>query len=681
MALIRALNSAISGLNSYQRAIDVVGNNLANVDTIAYKSQRITFKDLLSQTFSFGVAPQGNLGGIDPHQLGLGVKVGDMARNFSQGVIKSTGIKTDMAIEGDGFFITKDNDGTLLFTRDGSFSLNPQNLLHDPTTGRIVQGLMADFDTFEIVQGGPLTNIQIPVGKLSIAKATSFAKLVGNFNGSGEIADSGSLIESSVFLDSANNPATLTTSLVGLKRQGPAGPVDLNLAMGDIIELVAVKGGRTITGKFQISTQPPTPGIDATGTTLQDLLSFIRMTLGINNSNEGMYSAPVVNGAVQAGETLNATSYVADISIDFAALGVEPGDFIRFESGQGAGQIARILSISSAGGGTNNVLNFDPSFTLSDTIPLPTVSDRWVIQERARVSLGVGANPISNPDLEDANSQAGKIRIAGNIGTVNEISNISLAKSGGDNLTIFTTLKNARGESTALNATVYDSLGTPHIVTLSFALMSKSSLDQNRGNKLVMFAESNDSSNKDRVVGSAFIQFDTQGKFLSSNPLNSVVIDLSNTGAITPLTIRLDFSDISLLSNRISEIALSEQDGFAKGVLNDFTVGSDGVVTGLFSNGITKPLAQIQLARFDNNNGLLAVGNNYFRVGPNSGEPIIGTPGTFARGSIRGGALEEANIDLAKEFTNLIVSQRAFQANAKTITVANQILQDVIQMV
>lgn len=680
MALIRSLNSAISGLKSYQFAIDVTGNNLANVDTVAFKSQRVTFKDLFNQTISFGIAPQGNLGGIDPQQLGLGVQVGDTSRNFNQGALKTTGIKTDLAIEGDGFFIVKDNDGSLLFTRDGSFSLNPQNLLHDPVTGRIVQGLMADFTNFEIIQGGPLSNISIPIGKLSVAKATSTIELAGNFNGSGDIADSGTLIESGIFYDAASNPATLTTLLEDLQRQGPSGIIDLGLSVGDVIELKATKGNRTINAKFQISSAPPTPGIDATGTTLGDLIEFLRMALGINNNNQGMYSAPITNGAMQAGETINATSYTADPTINFVALGVEPGDFIRFESGAGAGQVARIASITSAGGGTNNVLNFDPNFTLDPTIPLPATNDRWVIQERARVALGATL-PFSDPDREDANSAAGKIRITGNVGSVNEISNITLSKSGGDSLTTFTVLKNARGESTTLNTTVYDSLGSPHLLTLTFALMSKSSLDQNRGNKLIFMAETDSNFNKDKVAGQGFVQFDTNGKFLSSSPLNNITIDLSNSGATTPLVIKADVSKLTALSNFVSDIVVTNQDGFAKGVLKDFSIGSDGIVTGIFSNGITRQIAQIQLARFDNNNGLLDIGNNYFRIGPNSGEPIIGNPGSFARGIVRSGTLEESNVDMAKEFTNLIVSQRAFQANAKTITVSNQILQDLISIV
>ncbi len=681
MALIRALNSAVSGLKSYQFAIDVIGNNLANVDTVAYKHQRVTFRDLFSQTISFGIAPQGNLGGIDPQQLGLGVQIGDTSRNFVQGSLKTTGIKTDIAIEGDGFFITKDSDGSLLFTRDGSFSLNPQNMYHDPITGRIVQGLMANLETFEIVEGGPLTNIEIPIGKLSIANQTSQIKLSGNFNGGGELADSGTLIESGVFLDAASgNPATLTTLLTDLQRQGPSGPVNLNLALGDIIELRAVKGSRSINSKFQISSAPPTPGIDATGTTLQDLIEFLRASLGINNNIQGMYSAPVTNGAVATGETLDATSYTAVPTIDFIALGVEPGDFLRFESGAGAGQIARIASITSSGG-SNNVLNFDSNFTFDPTIPIPTTGDRWVIQERARVSLGVGTNPITNPDLEDANSSTGKIRITGNVGFVNDISNIELVKVGGDILNTFTALKNATGESTLVNTTVYDSLGTPHILTLTYALMSKSSLDQNRGDKIVFFAETDSNFNNDKVAGQGFIQFDTEGKFIADSPINSISIDLSNSGASTPLVIRADASEVTALSNITSDIAVTEQDGFAKGTLNDFSIGSDGIITGIFSNGITKPLAQLQIARFDNNNGLLGIGKNYFTVGPNSGSPIIGNPGSFSRGIVRSGVLEEANVDMAKEFTNLIISQRAFQANAKTITVANQMLQDLISIV
>lgn len=675
MALVRALNSAISGLKSFQFSIDNIGNNLANIYTTGYKESRVNFGTLFSQTLSYGTSPQGNLGGIDPQQIGLGVQVGGVTKNFSQGGLKVTGIKTDLAIEGDGFFVLKGVDGSLIFSRDGSFTINPQGMLHNPVTGEMVQGYQANFDDFQIISGGPLSNLEIPIGKLTIAKATSNIELSGNLNGGGKVSDSGAVLISGRLVDaSTGNAATLNTLLTDLERQGPAGVIDLNLENGDVIELKYMKGNSKFTSRFQISPNPPVPGsgIDRTGQTLGDFIEFIRAAIGINNNIAGMYSAPVTNGYLQAGETMDANGYTALPTVNFEALGVEPGDFIRITTGAGAGQVARIQTVNA------NQLTFDPNFTFDPTIPLPSATDEWVINERARVSLGTGGALPANQDLEDKYTSAGVIRISGNVGSINDISNLTLSKMGGDEITVFNKIASASGESFALNTTVYDSLGKAHVLSLAFALMSKSSLDLQRGNKFIWFAETDDNYDNDRVAGNGFLQFNTSGKYMSQNPVNGISINLSNSGASTPLLINADMSRLTCFSDSNSEVAMTNQDGYEKGILNDFAIGNDGIITGIFSNGITKPLGQIVLARVDNPNGLIDLGNNSFKVGPNSGLANIGEPGSFARGTIRSGALEESNVDMAKSFTDLIVSQRAFQANAKTINVANEMLRDLI---
>ena len=134
-----------------------------------------------------------------------------------------------------------------------------------------------------------------------------------------------------------------------------------------------------------------------------------------------------------------------------------------------------------------------------------------------------------------------------------------------------------------------------------------------------------------------------------------------------------------MVSN-LSDVAMVNQDGFEEGTLIDYSVGGDGIVTGVFDNGQQRTLAQVVLARFANPNGLLDQGGNVFRQGVNSGQPIIGIPGTFGRGVVQSGFLEESNVDLAFQFTELIVGQRAFQANARTITTADQLMQELVNM-
>ncbi len=133
MALIRAMNTSISGLRSQGFRIDTIGDNLANSTTTAFKTARVGFQTMLSQTLRFGTSPQGFLGGIDPQQIGLGVTVGSTTRNFNQGELENTGIASDLGIDGDGFFILKDQSGKSVFSRDGAFTINPANQLHNPS--------------------------------------------------------------------------------------------------------------------------------------------------------------------------------------------------------------------------------------------------------------------------------------------------------------------------------------------------------------------------------------------------------------------------------------------------------------------------------------------------------------------------------------------------------------------
>jgi len=143
--------------------------------------------------------------------------------------------------------------------------------------------------------------------------------------------------------------------------------------------------------------------------------------------------------------------------------------------------------------------------------------------------------------------------------------------------------------------------------------------------------------------------------------------------------VNLDFSSISQLAAEM-QVNASSQNGFAPGSLSSFSVGTDGVITGLYTNGLTRPLGQIALAIFPNSNGLERMGNNLWRNTDNSGVPVVGTARSGGRGSINSGFLEQSNIDIGNEFTELIVTQRGFQANTKVVTTVDEMLQDLINM-
>ncbi|MGH2628220.1 MAG: flagellar hook-basal body complex protein, partial [Anaerolineales bacterium] len=229
----------------------------------------------------------------------------------------------------------------------------------------------------------------------------------------------------------------------------------------------------------------------------------------------------------------------------------------------------------------------------------------------------------------------------------------------------------------------YDSLGTAREVQLTFVYQSSSA---NGPNVFRYFAESADDSDRYRIVGGGTIIFDANGQFVGTgSPQEQATIDLAASaaapgGVVSPFRFRLDLSRLTQFATDGSEVVLRDQDGFQSGTLRDFAVAEDGVIVGIFDNGLTRALGQVALTRFANPNGLTDRGNNLFAASTNSGISQVGTPGTFGRGTIRGGFLEESNVDLAEQFTELIIGQRAFQANARTITASDQLLQELVNL-
>lgn len=174
-----SLYTGISALNSYQSWIDNISNNIANASTTGFKGQRMTFADMFYQTQGFASGPSTTSGGVNPRQTGLGVQVATVDSEFAQGGMDTTGINSDLALNGDGFFILRNANGTAspVYTRDGAFSLNSNGLLYDPSSGLAVQGYTADANGS--VANSTLGNITIPIGLASQATGTGFGTKTG----------------------------------------------------------------------------------------------------------------------------------------------------------------------------------------------------------------------------------------------------------------------------------------------------------------------------------------------------------------------------------------------------------------------------------------------------------------------------------------------------------------------
>jgi flagellar hook protein FlgE len=242
------------------------------------------------------------------------------------------------------------------------------------------------------------------------------------------------------------------------------------------------------------------------------------------------------------------------------------------------------------------------------------------------------------------------------------------------------TQQEADGESVRTTFVSFDSLGTELVLDLTIVLEEKS----NAGTQWRFYVESEDDSDLSRVLGNGTISFDTNGQLISTTDA-TVTIDRDDTGAQTPQGIEINFNDpqraISALTDTTSQVAAISQDGFPIGTLDDFSINTDGVVTGVFSNGLLRNLGQVVLATFTNPEGLREVAGSLFEATASSGGGALSAPGKGGAGRIIGGALELSNVDLSQEFITLITASTGFSANSRVLTTSDRLMQELISVV
>ncbi len=338
-------------------------------------------------------------------------------------------------------------------------------------------------------------------------------------------------------------------------------------------------------------------------------------------------------------------------------------------------QPGQILEIKGAQKGTRTIP--DAQFTIAAG---STVSDLMTFMNNA---LGLNAN-TTPPAAVTLNTLTGVLTATGNAGTVNDLTiestDLRLLDSGGQFLrNPFGTadVGDATGESVRTTTIVYDSLGAPVSVDLSMVLESKGT----NGTTWRYYADSSDDTDLSPNLATGTVQFDTQGQLQTTTPI-TVSIDRDGTGAASPLTINLKLSDgpdrVTALSSTQSAIASTFQDGFPLGTLSSFLVDREGIITGSFTNGLTRTLGQVALATFNNFEGLSEVGDTVFQTGANSGTPVITTPGLFGTGKIVGGSLEQSNVDLGAEFIDMIQTSTGYSAASRVVKTADELLQQLL---
>lgn len=357
MGLTTALFTGLTGLKTNSTMLSVAGNNIANANTTAYKRSTVSFQTQISQTLQGATAPSATLGGTNPAQVGLGVKIGAITKDFTGGSLNPTGVSTNMALEGNGFFIVNAN-GEQRFTRAGNFGLDANfNLV--TSSGALVQGYGVT-DDYQVV-GGALANINLPIGLRTLAEATGTIQFAGNLNAGGDATTQGSLITSDT-LYADNLAATLaddTTALTSIyDADGNA-----MFAAGDVISITgATKGGATLPDRtFEVGGANTTDSDDF-GTTMQDLMDFMTSVLGIDTDiSGGLSMAAGVLSIEGNGGTANDLDLAdADFVVNKATSPTSPITFTKEQAADGESTRTTMTAFDSLG----NEIQLDLSIVL-----------------------------------------------------------------------------------------------------------------------------------------------------------------------------------------------------------------------------------------------------------------------------------------------------------------------------
>jgi flagellar hook protein FlgE len=546
-----SLFTGVSGLRINQEMLDVVGNNLANSNTTAFKSQRMRFSDLVYQTVNQATSASSNsVGGTNPIQIGLGAQVSAIDANLGQGSLEATGRDLDLAMQGNGFFVAR-NGTEAFFTRAGAFGVDSQNFLVDPANGFRVQrfGTVGEgSSTSPSFQVSGNNDIRIPIGAGIPGNATGQIILQGNLSANA-IGPRAQVLTSAQAFTAGGVPATLATLLNSLD--------DSLTAYGatDVLEIEGVTAGNV-----PVSTTLPVTA----ASTLGDLIA------AINANFPGSLAALDANGRME-------------------------------------------VQANSTG---------------------PT-------------SLNVSVN--------DA---------AGNAGGMSWGSHTM-------NVTTF----GKDGDTVKTGIEVFDGQGTAHNLNIVFQKQANNVWD------LSVEINSSEGVIVDPLVSN--ITFNEDGSFrqLTGTGLGDATISLQFNGFSTPQQVGFyfgasnAFDGLTQVGGSSSAVATG-QDGFAAGYLTSLSIGQDGIMNGVFTNGRTLAVAQIAIATFANAAALNRVGDNYYGLSSESGPALLGAGLAGGRGAVQQKALESSNVDVSLEFTRLIIAQRGFQVNARVITASDQILQE-----
>ena len=723
--MLKSLFSGVSGLQSHQVAMDVESNNIANVNTIGFKYSRANFSDLLAQTKAIATAPQGQLGGKNPVQVGLGSTVSSMTRIFAQGSVQNSDKNTDVAIQGDGFFIiSPDGGNTYKYTRAGDFKFDAAGNFVD-NNGFIAQGWLRDPVTGKVDSTAPIVDINIPPGLTTPANPTSEVVLKANLN-------SGNIVESfspAYQVDSTTPPKDGVISPAPGAKDKNGNPVasgDIGVMFNEVGEAFSLQKGQGIWASFVDSKSTATNQVADTsgggGPAELDITFTLDDGTNIQITSSG--------GGANDSRATNANRYVAAINAKSAITGItasyDPGtgkiSLNNDNSSKSASHNIRIASVGNTNSGfdasedsktayryqyvpsgATYIAGQDKTFTtMADLREALELQARYVgdndgdgTSDENNISVKVneqGKFEITNPGGSDDGDYTINLKITGlttdsggatitdNERFTRNMEALNAVLAPGTTGKAFSQSFNAATHSSSID--VFDSLGSKHTLRMEFR---KVALDSTKGSTWNVVISVPKPATIDTLAPTnektGSIRFNNDGSLATYDPPN--ISFSGNNGSAPDQQINLvfgtanKFDGMTSFDSRSATSGIS-QDGYTGGDLVGIRIDQSGTLIGSFSNGRSFGLAQIAMAKFTNNEGLATEGGNVFIQTANSGDPIIGTAATAGRGFIQSSALEASNVDLSRALTQLIIIQRGFQANGKTITTSDQLLQTLI---
>lgn len=643
-----AFNTGLSGLRAASVDLDVTGNNIANASTVGFKSSRVQFGDLYASGFlSSGTNP-----------IGDGVRVQDVKQSFGQGNISFTDSGLDMAISGDGFFILN-NGGEIRYSRAGQFGIDKEGFIVNSQNMK-AQGYVADED-------GNLSGIR---GDLQIETDNLAPRRTTNLETSLNLDSRESLLERRVraFPVTLDGDPTATPPTDGIRGESfrfsysdgsnsPVyGPFDATASAGDVASIIDAADGVNASATTTATINQTTTGA-TTATSLQDAIAGSNLVFFING--ERLDVSGVGNLADLAAEISDFGNTSVSASVD--------GD--------------NLVVRNSSGGQLDVQWGNDPS-DLTVLNPRENTEDEVVITTDRTVTGVITGDPATPPtDLAAAfTAQTPSV-----INAFNPI--------------------DQRTYNHATSTTIFDSLGNSHELTQFFVKepspgdgvgQSQWSIYLQIDGELVAGTDQQPYTalfNQDGQLES--INGDTNGEIIitdwvpkdpNGDPNGADGPPLNPADVVSPIPEPANSSAFVVNLGSTTQYGAAfgvndqQQNGYTTGRLSGLDVSDQGVIFARYTNGQSQSLGQVALAAFNNTDGLSPVGDTTWVETFESGQPIIGAPDTGTLGSIKASSVEESNVDLSAELVNLIIAQRNYQANAKTIETSDAVTQTIINL-